>query len=416
MALRNDSAAEVMDSVVKLLQLVIMFLIKSLSNRFSLMKCLSFGVFFSVLFIAAASCQRHGSVSGNVRNVAMVMALDEGDTPLSALLWIRDHNGAYQTYLMNGNKSRTIALASVPHLLTAWDSGVFQIDAETDEVMLCDCQKWQDDGADGECAAGLHSATQQNLLLTQVSSVVPDDSGDDGDTVDTENGERFPIDLFPFDIESEEMSRLVSLTQSAVVTGTIGPYIFVRYEREYQLCGDEQVNQSHGYRVFNVDKMAFEPLLSDEEMEKVRDVEQKTAYDTLGNAAGFAHVTVDDLTLSEIRPQYVRGLGFSLEYEFEARSQISEKENNWRDYTRQIAVQAQEIPDKLVPFALAPSVVRNIIPSENVTVGGWVVIDGMSESNRVAIEKLFDNGEQQSPETTMSDALTLNTLAGSTEP
>ncbi|MBN2718681.1 MAG: hypothetical protein JXX14_22740 [Deltaproteobacteria bacterium] len=343
-----------------------------------------------LLIFFTTSCHRNSGSTGDARNVAMVMALEEADTPLTAMVWLRDGDDAYQTVLLTGNKNRSVATATHPSLLLATPASILNITSQTDEIVLCDCSKLDTNDSESVCPASIQSVPRQHLLLS--TQTVPAAENEIRINADADSSTA-TIDLFPFEISESDMQKLVALDEYAVVTGTVGPYVFIRYERAFQLCGDEKPTETHGYSVFNINRMEFESPLKDEELSQIRHAEQQIAYDSIANTTGFSHLSADDLQLTGIHPVFVNGVGFSLEYEFEARSKLDESQINWREYTRQISIQARKIPDELAPFALAPPVVRNLVAADTVSIGGWTLISGMQESIQKAIATLFEAEE-----------------------
>ncbi|MBN2529560.1 MAG: hypothetical protein JXR76_24440 [Deltaproteobacteria bacterium] len=352
-------------------------------------KILAFSSLVVVFASSVVACHREQSLGVNsegARRMIAAMALDDGDVNQTALYWIRDRNDHYQSFFVSGNKNGAQLLGSTRSLVLKTETDFYEINNSDEEVVLCDCEKWRAASFEDACPAALKTATMSRVLLSSPNKKVVStrsEASTDGEETDG------ALDIFPLSFSEEELNQLVSLRQHSVITGSIGPYVFIRYEREYQLCRDETVYDAHGYSVFNLDAMQFEPVLSDAELEQVNDNEREDAFASVRGDTGFEHLTAADLELTEIHPEYVAGLGFSVAYEFEARSQMSEEKNNWRDYTKDIKVLAKQIPIRLTPFALAPPLVRNLRPRSDVRVGGWSVILAVSESDRETLEMIF---------------------------
>lgn len=293
------------------------------------------------------------------------MMLDDADTPKNVLVWSKDAEGGYHTHLLNGNKNHTQRIASVPELLLATTNSVYRLEQNTEQIVLCDCDKWQETNYEDECPAALQTADVSKLQL------VPLTMTNDGVASETTK----ELELFPSDLEETHSGEMTSFRQKVEVTGNIGPFVFVRYERDAAVCNDEKINES-GTLIFNLETQRVEPLLLEEELRRVEENEKKEAAQTISETTGFSHISESDLQLTEIKPVFFYGLGSSIGFQFEAESQMASSENNWKSYTKAVTVQAREIPKKLTPYVIAPTVVRNLTLSENVIIGGWMPVEG----------------------------------------
>lgn len=322
--------------------------------------------------MVVAACHAGGLSDDAKRKIAMAMVLDDADAPRTALMWVADRSDRYQTNLLNGNKNELIQLGNADDIILSWNDRALRISRQIEAQVLCDCAEWADADFEGDCPHALDTADYERLVLSELN-VEESDAADEESKAD--------IDLAPLPVIDEDLQKLTSLAQRATVAGIIGPYVFIRYENRHQLCNPDTAGAQHGYRIFSLETRQFESVLTDAEWAALNEGERAEAFETIRTATGFEHVSEDDVELVDIRPTFVYGLGFSLTYQFEAHSEMEESENNWRDYTRQVEVQARKIPERLTQWVLAPSLIRQLVPVDGVSVLGWSLITGKSEAN-----------------------------------
>ncbi len=302
----------------------------------------------------------------------MAMVLDDADAPQTALMWAADRSNRYQTNLFNGNKNELIQLGNADDIILSWNDRALRISRQIEAQVLCDCTEWANADFEGECPHPLDTADYERLVLSELNAEDSDGAGEES---------KADIDLAPLPVTDEDLQKLTVLEQRATVTGIIGPYVFVRYENRHQLCDPDTAGADHGYRIFSLETRQFKSVLTEAEWAALDTDERAEAFDTVRTATGFERVSEGDVELVDIRPTFVYGLGFSLTYQFEAHSEMPESENNWRDYTRQVEVQARQIPERLRPWVLAPSLIGKLVPVDGVSVLGWSLITGESEAN-----------------------------------
>lgn len=310
----------------------------------------------------------------------MALLLDDADAPQNVLVWTKDDSGMYQTHLINGNKNHTFLVASIPRMLLTTDQKVFELETTTETILLCDCPKWQESDFDGECPQSMQSADSTKLQLVQLNEVNANESSSQGAA---------PINLLQEETTDIQTNQLVQYKLKSSIEGNIGPYLFIQYALEYQHCNEKAVTKN-GFRIFNVESSKFESILSEDEYSQMEKTEKNAAYETIIATSGFEKTAPSDLTLSLIQPVFFYGLGFSIGFKFEAKNHFETSQNNWQDYSKAVTIQSKKIPKKLTPYALAPSVVRNLTPIENVTVGGWNYVNGTEEKVEAILQSLFN--------------------------
>ena len=342
-----------------------------------------------IVTLFTGACQTAQSRKEAAKSIISLMALDDADAPQTVLFWVRDKNSQYETYLVNGNKNQSVLLASTPSLVLTTQKDVYEVSTETHQTVLCDCQKWEGTNFEDDCPTTLETAPLQQLWLNRLTDNDDEQTDEQVSSDDNSVATEQRVRLMPFHIEPDDLRQLTSISNDCLVTGSIGPYLFIRYAFEYTVCRDEHRKQGQGYRVYNLETGAFENIPDDDEMIAIDDGERREAFESVRGTVGFGQLSTEDLALVSVDPTFIFGLGMSIEYHFEAQSDMPADENNWRDYTKEIFVQAKEIPKKLRPFVIAPSAVRNLVPVSNVQVGGWSFLTDEVNSNRAIIDKMF---------------------------
>ncbi|MBN2342660.1 MAG: hypothetical protein JXX29_16575 [Deltaproteobacteria bacterium] len=330
-----------------------------------------------VFGLAFCGCAKINSASDNrSRNVTAALLLEEESPMEQVIMWSKTDDNIYQSALLSGNEDETTLLAKVPGIVIHSANQLHRTDASEYNLALCDCAKWEETGFDGGCPAQLHTASGTRLTVTTLAL----------EGMDTNEQEiPPPMDLLPIPVAETEQHRITSFYQSAEITGSIGPYLFVRYRQEVSLCNDNNEIKESGFRVFNLDTRAEEYPLSEDEQRSIEEKQKKEAMETISNSTGFTHVTENDVRLAQIHPIFINGIGFGLGYEFEARSKMNTNENNWHDYSKTVTVQADAIPKKFEPYVIAPAPIRRVQLSGHLTPGGWSNVTG----NDLAIQKMI---------------------------
>ncbi len=293
------------------------------------------------------------------QEILATIILNAALTPVNdTVLWTEDEEGRVASYWLRGNANRIDIAVMREDLVIPVEGALWFWRETTIPVTLCDCAAWEIAGFDEPCPEAEDMGQSTKIHL-----------------VDRVSGEE--LELLPEDSAANDRELVFSAFRGeAVPIGSVGPYLFVRFEEQGSTCDNEGNHLRRSYVTLDLVKREIVDIVTHTEREKIDEIERQNAFDHM-RADQLASVSdPSDLELVGVEPMYGAGGGFGILYRFDAQAVHAPEQEAWRStYSGTVSVPATRIPSLLEAYVIPPPVVNVFsISTPNITCKGWNVV------------------------------------------